>query len=608
MVDTTPKSEYAIGIDLGTTNSCIGVWRNGKVEIIPNLFSENTTPSMVTFTEKKNFIGPESKNRIRANFENTVYGIKRIIGRNFDDVEIQEDMKYFTFNVENDGKNKPIINIDNKKYYPEEISSILLEYLKKYSEDYLKQKIENAVITVPAYFNLNQKNATITAGKKAGFKSIDLLSEPNAAAITYGLEKKSKEKRNICIFDFGGGTFDVTIVEIENMVFRNKVIGGDTHLGGEDLDNELTNYCIKEFQKVSGLDISLNKKAVKRLKIACESAKKDLSAMNTTKIEVDNIAEGEDLNINITRRDFIELCNKYFNKCITILEKTIQDSGLEKNEISNIVLVGGSSRIPEVEEKIKEFFGKDDIILKVINADEAIAYGAAIVASRNLLRDNKEMINDEKSSEFFPELEIIDVNPLSLGIATQNGLFCPFIEKNTQIPCKKEKRFRTTVENQESFCIAVFEGERLFCKDNIKLGYYKLNNIRKGKKGEVIIKITFELNKKDSLFLKLEEEGRRNIREIEVNRDKINDVDYIEGMVNNAKIKLEEDIERKKGIEIKSYITKMLNQLTINGENITTSKINKYKKWIEEHPNESLKVYNDKKNEIENELLSSQKK
>ena len=606
MEKITSISKFAIGIDLGTTYSCIGIWRNGKVEIIQSPIGEYTTPSMVTITELKTYVGREAKNRIKQNFDNTIYDIKRLIGRNFNDKEVQDDMKFYTFNVENDGKNKPIINVNNKKYYPEDISTIILKELKKYAETYVNQKLENAVITVPAYFNQNQKNATISAGLNAGFKSIELLHEPNAAALSYGFQKQSKEKRNICIFDFGGGTFDVTILEIENMVFRNKVIGGDSHLGGEDLDNELANYCIEQFKKSTGLDISLNKKAVKRLKIACETAKIDLSTMNTTTIDIENLADGEDFNITITRTDFNELCNKYFDKCIDILKNTIEDSDLQIDEIQKVILAGGSSRIPEIQNKIKKFFGKDDIILNVINADEAIAYGAAIKAAHNLWKENSEIYNNDENSGFFQELTIIDVNPLSLGIATQYGLFCSFIEKNTQIPIKREKKFRTTIDNQDCFCIAVYEGERLFCKDNVQLGYYKLNNIRKGKKGEVIIKITFELNQKDCLILKMEEEGRRNIREVEVNRDKINDFDYIEGMVNNAKIKLEEDIQRKKSIELKGNIIKMIRQLTINGENIDKKKIDKYKKWMEEHPNESLNVYLDKKNEIENDLLSSQ--
>ena len=607
MEDNTLKSKLAIGIDLGTTYSCIGVWRNKKVEIISNPLNNNTTPSMIAFTDKKILIGENAKNRITKNYQNTVYDVKRLIGRNFNDKEVQEDMKYYTFDLEKDEKNKPMININNKKYYPEELSALILEELKKYTEIYLNKKIENVVITVPAYFNQNQKNATIKAGEIAGFKKIDLMSEPNAAAITYGLEKKSKEKRNICIFDFGGGTFDVTILEIENMVFKNKAIGGDSHLGGEDLDNELVKYCIKKFKESTGIDISINKKAINRLKIACESAKKDLSQMLTTNIDIDSLVENEDFNLSVQRSDFINLCDKYFIKCIEILEHTIEDSGLKKDNIENVVLAGGSSRIPEIQKKIIEFFQRENILLNVINADEAIAYGAAIKAAQNLIINNSDNNYVDKDYEFFQELKIIDINPLSIGIATQYGFFCPFIEKNTEIPCKKEKRFKTTLDDQENFCIAVYEGERIFCKDNIQLGYYKLNHIRKAKKGEVIIKITFELNKKDCLFIKLEEEGRRNLIETEVNREKINDLDYIEGMVNQAKVKLEEDIDKRKSIELKVNILKLLNQLTINNENINKNKINEYKKWLNDHPNESLNVYNDKKKEIENLISKSNK-
>ena len=414
---------------------------------------------------------------------------------------------------------------------------MILKKLKEDAESYLNHQIKDVVITVPAYFNQNQRNSTIKAGKIAGFINIDIIDEPIAAAIAYGFDNNNnnKNEKNICIFDLGGGTFDVTILEIISNKFNVKTIGGDGHLGGEDFDNELIKFCIKEFNEVNKIDISSNKKALRRLKIECERVKKDLSSMNESEIEIDALSEGKDFSIKITRGNFETLCDKYFKKCITCLEKTIKESGISKDKIDNVLIVGGSTRIPKIQEMIEQFFNKKDIILKVIQQDEAIAYGAAIKAYHNF-----NLI----------ELKIVNVNPLSLGIITNGGFMCTFIPKNSILPIKKTKKFKTVEDHQKYFGIAIYEGERIFAKDNTFLTYCSFDNIRQGKKGEVIIKITFELNEKKELYITIEEEGRKNIRVIEVNNNTIDCNENVEKKIEESKNNVENDLQKKKILKL----------------------------------------------------------
>ena len=351
---------YSIGIDLGTTYSCAGVWRNKKVEIIPNNIGKRTTPSVVSFFKGKRNIGDTAKKLITKNYENTIYDIKRLIGLNYDDKEVQEDIKSWPFKVEKDLKNKPIIIVDNnseiQKFYPEQISAMILREIKEDAEKFLGQEINDAVITVPAYFNNLQRQATIDAGRIAGLNVIKIINEPIAAAIAFGLENNYKEKKNICVFDLGGGTFDITILEMENKNFTVKAIGGDSHLGGEDFDNELMKFCIKKFKEETDIDISNNQKALRRLKIVCEQIKIDLSISLQSNIDNKQLYNGKDFNYKILRNDFENICQPYFDKTIKILEETLNGSNILKKEIDNIVLVGGSTRIPKIEEMLNQFF------------------------------------------------------------------------------------------------------------------------------------------------------------------------------------------------------------------------------------------------------------
>ncbi len=469
---------------------------------------------------------------------------------------------------------------------------MILNKLKEDAESYLNHKIKDVVITVPAYFNQNQRNSTIKAGKIAGFINIEIIDEPIAAAIAYGFDNNNNKnkKKNICVFDLGGGTFDVTILEMNNNKFNVKAIGGDGHLGGEDFDNELIKFCIKEFNEVNKIDISSNKKALRRLKIECERVKKELSSMNESEIEIDE--ESKDFSTTITREVFENLCDKYFKKCITCLEKTIKESGISKDKIDNVLIVGGSTRIPKIQEMIKELFNKEDIILKVIQPDEAIAYGAAIKASHNF-------------NSNFIELKIVNVNPLSLGIITKGGLMCTFIPKNSILPIKKTKKFKTVEENQKYFGIAIYEGERIFAQDNTFLTYCSFDNIRPGKKGEVIIKITFELNEKKELYITIEEEGRKNIRVIEVNNNTIECNENVEKKIEEAQNNIEKDLQKKKNIEAKFELINLINETKENNENkkIDKNQIDKISQWVNDHQNETNDVYYEKIKEVKNSII-----
>ena len=493
-------SKYAIGIDLGTTYSSVSVWKNEKFELIPNEMGKFSTPSMVAFTEKEIKIGDTAKNQIMRNYENTIFDSKRLIGRKYSEKQVQEDKKFWPFKVINDENDRPLIEVNYKgksTFSPEEISSMILKNLKKNAEDYLGQEVKDSIITVPANFNDSQRQSTINAAKIAGLNVIQIINEPTAAAITFGLEFQSDKKRNVCMFDLGGGTFDITIIEIENRTLKVIATGGDSHLGGEDFDNALVNYCVEEFKKKNKIDISNNRKALLRLKIACEKAKIDLSSLKETQIDIDCLAEGEDLLIDITRTDFEKYCNDLFLKCLKTLKETIKESNLNEKDIDEVVLIGGSSRIPKIREIIQKHFKLNKLNL-TINPDFAVAAGAGIKAG----------IYTQLSG--FENLEVKDVNPLSLGVSTIGGKMSIIIPKNTLIPCSEYKRYKTIYDNQPNFIVGIYQGENEFFKDNYKLDFFCIENIRKAPKGEVILKITFSLDKDSILAITAEEEGNKN--------------------------------------------------------------------------------------------------
>ena len=540
--------DYALGIDLGTTYSCVGVYRNNKIEIIPNSISR-TLPSYVCFKEKKTLIGFSAKEQRTKNYENTIYDIKRLIGRNFSDKIVQEDMKLWPFKIDAGDKDKPKIIIklkdEIKEYYPEQISSYILKELKKISEAYLGKKVKNAVITVPAYFNNSQRQSTIDAGRIAGLNVIRTINEPTAAAIAYGLENKSNKERKVCVFDFGGGTLDVSILFIHNDNFKVMNCGGDSHLGGEDIDNELVKFCIDKFKEEHNIDISNDLKALRRLKIYCEKTKEQLSVADEANIEIENLSENEDLKITILRTEFENLCIRIFERCINLLKETIENSSYSKNEIDEVILIGGSSRIPKIQEMIKAFFNnKEFIINKNINPDEAIAYGASIIAAK------------EKGLTNLIHLEIQEICPLSLGIEVIGNIMSFIIKRKTPLPCKKTKIFTTTQDFQTKFGIAVYQGERKFVQDNFFLDKFILNDITKDKKGKIEMIVTFEIDNKFSVLkVSAEEKGTNNKKEINITRLQ-RDETIIEKMI-------EEEEEEKFNNNIKKKKNK------IKGDNIS---------------------------------------
>ena len=594
-----------IGIDLGTTYSCVAIMKNNVVEIIANHQGNRTTPSCVAFTDTERLIGESAKNQMAMNPKNSVFDAKRLIGRKFVDSSVQSDIKHFPFSVISGDNDKPIIEVDymneRKQFSAEEISSMILTKMKTTAEAYLGEEVANAVITVPAYFNDQQRQATKDAGVIAGLNVLRIINEPTAACLCYGLGDNSKEEKNVLIFDLGGGTFDVSLLTIDEGVFEVKATAGNTHLGGEDFDNRLVEHFAAEFKRKNKTNIFDSDRSVRRLRTACETAKRTLSTSTKANIEIDSLFEGIDFNSSITRARFEDLCGDYFRSTLTPVEQVLKDSGISKSNIHEIVLVGGSTRIPKVQTLLSEYFNGKTLNMSV-NPDEAVAYGAAVQAA---------VLSGDKTN-ITTDVLLVDVCPLSLGIETSGEVMTKIIARNTTIPCKKSQVFSTYQDNQPAVTIQVFEGERTRTKDCHKLGEFTLSDIPPAARGVPQIEVSFDITADGLLQVSAEDKKTGNKNNVTISNDSGRlSKDEINRMIHESEQYAEEDKKQEERIKMKNELEneiytlkssmdddKLKDKFTDDDKKTLETECVDAQKWVDSNPNATVEEYTEKKTDL----------